>query len=685
MTQARKAEWFPPFCGVVFSFVLLLPYVFNHWRLADDATMQYVPAYLFQEWTLKLAGEWPHWALNMGIGQPATVAVGGTWFYPFQVLWGLVVGWSETSYLSYYGLHLAAGFALALGLARRLGLSTQAGLFFGMAFTGNGYVLGLLSNPLLVFPYLFWPGLISALLDLHSSKRARGMLAFAGLSILIETSGYGLTKMVMILCTAAGYWAVAREPGSWWRGPRWKELAIATLVAVAVTAPEWWTTIEGLSLMDRTTRDIYDEYTYHSPTNPISLATAILPSNFLLRDDHQLAMLWLERSWWVGSLTLGAVLGAIRLGTLQARPLHAAAIIALLAALFSMGGHSFFREWIAWAFPPFRHVRHPNNARLVTMGFLALLGAWSFHSVASRHPVGGERKWVPWLWAAFLALATGFGVSELDNRIQPAQLYFDASTGWKSGLLHTLFYLLLAYTAFSLRWNVLGRWKWPEVVVALQFLSMADAGYAFRHVVAKREPNRPEAPFSIPSPQPNERSVRRWLDGEDWLSSHRKPVLFFYNPPPHRALAYALADPETNALLSTLASCQADARKVLGPSAPSGLSYSCDGQRFEIRRYFGNTIEIAGAGPNPALLLVHDLFDPGWSAELNGRPVPIRPGLRLFKAVEIPGNSQLWTVRMRYRHPLFPLLWWVAAFGLAAGLTMPRWIPIVLKGREPGR
>src|SRR5207249_9506693 len=160
------------------------------------------------------------------------------------------------------------------------------------------------------------------------------------------------------------------------------------MIAAIASAPEWFTTFEAVPLMDRLGKDIYDEFTYRSPVNFLALATLILPSYFLKRDGHQLAMLWLERSWWVGSLTLAVILGAMRAGVLSIRRLHAALAVGLFALFYAMGGHTVFRELIAWAFPPFRYVRHSNNARFVCMAFLAYLGGWAFTALEKKYPRG---------------------------------------------------------------------------------------------------------------------------------------------------------------------------------------------------------------------------------------------------------------------------------------------------------
>ncbi|HET6185196.1 MAG TPA: hypothetical protein VFA03_16590 [Acetobacteraceae bacterium] len=64
----------------------------------------------------------------------------------------------------------------------------------------------------------------------------------------------------------------------------------------------------------------------------------------------------------------------------------------------------------------------------------------------------------------------------------------------------------------------------------------------------------------------------------------------------------------------------------------------------------------------PATLLRRELFFPGWSAEVNGRPAPVQPYAELFQAVSVPAGES--TVRFTYAPP--NILWAWAALAVAA-------------------
>src|SRR5206468_2841096 len=73
----------------------------------------------------------------------------------------------------------------------------------------------------------------------------------------------------------------------------------------------------------------------------------------------------------------------------------------------------------------------------------------------------------------------------------------------------------------------------------------------------------------------------------------------------------------------------------------------------------------------PAYLILADTFDPGWSATLDGRPVPIRPAFVAFRAVFVPEGRH--TVVFRYVPAGFSLGLKVTACGLLAGVVLLFW------------
>jgi Bacterial membrane protein YfhO len=66
-----------------------------------------------------------------------------------------------------------------------------------------------------------------------------------------------------------------------------------------------------------------------------------------------------------------------------------------------------------------------------------------------------------------------------------------------------------------------------------------------------------------------------------------------------------------------------------------------------VDRYTLHSVDITAESPEPAWLVLSDLFYPGWQAAIDGKPVPIFLGNYLFRAVELPPGKH--HVRFVYR------------------------------------
>src|SRR5262249_7294671 len=82
-------------------------------------------------------------------------------------------------------------------------------------------------------------------------------------------------------------------------------------------------------------------------------------------------------------------------------------------------------------------------------------------------------------------------------------------------------------------------------------------------------------------------------------------------------------------------------------------------------------IEIRTDSPENAYLVLADAFDPGWSAAIDGRPVPIRPAWVAFRAVFVPRGTH--SVVFRYRPAGFHRGLAVTAAGLALATFCLGW------------
>jgi hypothetical protein len=109
---------------------------------------------------------------------------------------------------------------------------------------------------------------------------------------------------------------------------------------------------------------------------------------------------------------------------------------------------------------------------------------------------------------------------------------------------------------------------------------------------------------------------------------------------------------------------------VEDPDRP--LSEGADGAgRAAIVREIPERVEVATEAAGDAYLVLADTFDPGWSATLDGHPVPIRPAWITFRAVFVPRGRH--TVVFRYRPAGFAFGLVLTAIGLLIALGCLAW------------
>jgi hypothetical protein len=82
-------------------------------------------------------------------------------------------------------------------------------------------------------------------------------------------------------------------------------------------------------------------------------------------------------------------------------------------------------------------------------------------------------------------------------------------------------------------------------------------------------------------------------------------------------------------------------------------------------------VEVATDAPQDAYLVLADTYDPGWSATLDGRPVPVRPAWITFRAVFVPRGRH--NVVFRYRPAGFERGLALTACGLLIVLACLIW------------
>jgi uncharacterized membrane protein YfhO len=57
--------------------------------------------------------------------------------------------------------------------------------------------------------------------------------------------------------------------------------------------------------------------------------------------------------------------------------------------------------------------------------------------------------------------------------------------------------------------------------------------------------------------------------------------------------------------------------------------------------YANNSVKLAVSAERDGLLVLHDLYYPGWEAKVDGVPVPVVKANILFRGVEVPAGSHV--------------------------------------------
>ena len=94
---------------------------------------------------------------------------------------------------------------------------------------------------------------------------------------------------------------------------------------------------------------------------------------------------------------------------------------------------------------------------------------------------------------------------------------------------------------------------------------------------------------------------------------------------------------------------------------PVDLPPECRGT-VNIKNEIPTRIVIAAQMETPGLLVLADLWDPGWQACLNGKPAPILRTNHALRGVVLPAGSS--TVEFRYASATVACAFWLAAGAL---------------------
>jgi hypothetical protein len=133
---------------------------------------------------------------------------------------------------------------------------------------------------------------------------------------------------------------------------------------------------------------------------------------------------------------------------------------------------------------------------------------------------------------------------------------------------------------------------------------------------------------------------------------------------------------ESRARVEKLASAQFDPREVAYVEEPVDLPALCRGQA-EIVSEIPTRVTVALRMETPGLVVLADLWDKGWQAYLNGRPVPILRTNHAIRGVVVPAGSG--TIEFQYAPASFA---WGLRLSALGAITLLGWTGMTLFRRR---
>jgi uncharacterized membrane protein YfhO len=88
---------------------------------------------------------------------------------------------------------------------------------------------------------------------------------------------------------------------------------------------------------------------------------------------------------------------------------------------------------------------------------------------------------------------------------------------------------------------------------------------------------------------------------------------------------------------------------VSPPEAIAGMRSTASGGSVTLRSYRNGTVDLRTRTPEPAVLVARHKWHPGWTAYVDGQPVPLLRAVGMYMAIVLPAGEH--EVRLRYHEP----------------------------------
>jgi hypothetical protein len=153
-------------------------------------------------------------------------------------------------------------------------------------------------------------------------------------------------------------------------------------------------------------------------------------------------------------------------------------------------------------------------------------------------------------------------------------------------------------------------------------------------------------------------------------------VLALDAPVPRAVLVHAVeVVPDEVSTYARMEAPSFDIRKLaLLESAPTFAVEGAGAAAVEdvkIARYEPNTVALHVDATSAGVVVLSDVYEPGWTAEVDGAEVPVVPANRVMRAVPVGAGSH--EVVMRYAPPGFRVGVWLSVMGVLGVLGVAGW------------
>jgi len=248
-TDAARSRWARPETLWVASWLLLcLPWLIGTKVIPYDAVQQFFPAVSFSAEQLRnLQAPW--WNPYLFGGYPQIADPQMMTLQPTMVLPMLLAPASLHLFTLVVLLHVLAGGFGALRLARSFGLSAPAQWFFAMVLMFGAVAASRLQHTPMIVSYSLLPWIWLGLSTVRNRGRARDVLLAGLAGGLCALQLTQVTYFIILACAVYAAGAVLSATGKRFRLAL--QLSAVALIAAAVSAPQWLSTLAWLGDTNR--------------------------------------------------------------------------------------------------------------------------------------------------------------------------------------------------------------------------------------------------------------------------------------------------------------------------------------------------------------------------------------------------------------------------------------------------